>query len=380
MHILKFMIPNRIPLSRTSIAAFGDQAGRQASTSPTDVSHRADPPVDRLTDGKMLPLKVLIAEKIGQSGIRSIESLGSRFVSVQETDRKTPAFETELRSADVLIVRGETKVTAELMQQSPALSLVVRAGNGLDNIDCAFAREHGIQINNTPGANLNSTAEHALGLMFAASRNIASANHQIKNGNWDRHTATGIELHGKTLGIFGPGRIGTRLGEKCKALGMTVIAHEQAGEPNLPFGPYSVFTSKNEVLERSDVVSLHIPLMEETRHFIGPAELRLMKPEAILVNCARGGIVDEAALLDAIDAGALRGAAIDTFVDESPAEGSIGERLSRHPQVVATPHIGGQTVEALEGMGTEAAQIIGAYIEARMPTGAPSPFIGNPQP
>lgn len=320
-----------------------------------------------LSNGKFLPLKVLIAEDIGHTGIRSIESLGESFVSVKDLGGKgKDALEKELKSADVFVVRGNVKVNANLIEKSPRLGLVIRAGNGLDNIDCEYATKRSIQVINTPSANINSTAEHAIGLIFSVARKISRCDRSIKNGVWDRHDATGFELAGKTVGIFGTGKIGSAVGEKCRALGMTVIGASRAGQSNAIFGPFSKLVSKREVLEQSDVISLHLPLNPGTRDFISKDELEIMKSEAILVNCARGGVVNEEALLDAIDSNGISGAAIDTFSQEPPVKDSAGDLLSRHINVVSTPHVGGQTQEALDRMGHEAAAIISRYIDARL--------------
>jgi D-3-phosphoglycerate dehydrogenase len=248
-----------------------------------------------------------------------------------------------LSESDALIVRGRTKVTAEVIRSAgPSLKVVGRAGVGVDNIDLESARARGITVVNAPEAATVAVAELTLGLMLALARQIPTADAGLRRAEWRKAELHGSELSGKTLGIIGVGRIGAAVASRAAAFGMRVLGHD----PLLSVGELqrrgTEPLSFDALLAQSDYVCLHLPLTDETRGLIGRETLRKFKPGARLISAARGGIVDEAAVLEALEAGHLAGVALDVYAEEPPGE----LPLRRHPNVVLTPHIGAQTREA----------------------------------
>ncbi len=245
----------------------------------------------------------------------------------------------------MLVVRSATKVREPIIDAAAAagrLKLVIRGGVGVDNIDVAYAEEHGIRVRNTPAASSRSVAELALGHMFALARYIAIANHTMRQGEWNKKKYEGIELGGKTLGIIGYGRIGRALAEMAQALGMKVIAAD-------PFVQAPEIVSQAELLAQADFISLHVPAAKGEPPLINAETLAQMKDGAYLVNTSRGALIDEAALLAALDSGKIAGAALDVYAEEP----TKNEALCQHPRVSVTPHIGGSTQEAQARIGDE---------------------------
>jgi D-3-phosphoglycerate dehydrogenase len=248
-----------------------------------------------------------------------------------------------LSESDALIVRGRTKVTAEVIRSAgPRLKVVGRAGVGVDNIDLESARARGITVVNAPEAATVAVAELTLGLMLALARQIPTADAGLRRAEWRKAELHGSELSGKTLGIIGVGRIGAAVASRAGAFGMRVLGHD----PLLSDGELqrrgTEPLSFDALLAESDYVCLHLPLTDETRGLIGRETLQRFKPGARLISAARGGIIDEAALLEALESGHLAGAGLDVYAEEPPGE----LPLRRHPNVVLTPHIGAQTQEA----------------------------------
>jgi D-3-phosphoglycerate dehydrogenase len=239
----------------------------------------------------------------------------------------------------VVNIRSSTRFSAGVFASAPEMRLLSIWGTGTDNVDLAAARAHGVTVTNTPGVSATSIAEHALALMLAVARRIPRLDGQTRAGEWPRGQMT--QLHGKTLGIIGLGAIGRKFARLGEAIGMRVIAWTMHPDPSLGFK----LVERDELLRTSDVVSLHLRLSDQTRGFLGAAELAMMKPTAILVNTARGAIVDEAALVASLQSGRIAGAALDVFTTEPiPA----GHPLLRLDNVVLTPHTAGVTAEALE--------------------------------
>ncbi|MEJ5239838.1 MAG: hydroxyacid dehydrogenase [Anaerolineales bacterium] len=249
---------------------------------------------------------------------------------------------TILPAYDALIVRGRTKVTAELLEHAPRLKVIGRAGVGVDNIDLEAARRRGIVVVNAPLSTTVAVAELTFGLILATARAIPRADAAMKQGKWLKKELEGVELQGKTLGLIGFGRIGREVAHRALAFGMHILAYD-------PLIPEDVIRQANaapctleEVLERSDFLSLHLPLTEETRNLLSAQAFARMKPGVRLICTARGGIIDEAALLQALNEGRVAAAALDVFAQEPPGL----TELIAHPNLIATPHIGAQTVEA----------------------------------
>jgi D-3-phosphoglycerate dehydrogenase len=282
------------------------------------------------------------AERLREAGHEPVVQLGLQGAELIEA----------LRGASALIVRGATKVTAEVIAGASNLKVIARAGTGLDNIAVAAARERNIAVVNAPAANAVAVAELVFALLLALERHVIAATSELRAGRWERQRFMGRELMGRRLGLVGFGRIAREVAVRARAFGMTVAA----SDPLLTAWPagfdWVETLSFERVLEDSDIVSVHVPLDDSTRGMIGAREFALMKPGAIFVNVARGGIADEAALHAALASGMLQGAALDVFSTEPPGQ----HPLLHLPNVLATPHLGASTHEAQERAGVEAAE------------------------
>lgn len=294
--------------------------------------------------------KILITDGLQDEAIRSLKEEGFELVSkYYEKD----ILGEKLKDFDGLIIRSATKITKDILEtvKGGKLKLIVRAGVGIDNIDVKAAEEFNITVKNTPNSSSDSVAELAIAHIFAVARFIGTSNYTMRNGEWNKKIYKGVEISGKTLGIIGMGRIGKSLGLKAKALGMNVIYNDSFGrQEDLQYE----FVELKELLTRSDFVSLHVPYEREKGYVIGKEELNKMKEGAYIINCARGKVVDEEALLEALDSGKISGAGIDVF----EIEPNTNERLANHPRVSCTPHIGASTVEAQDRIGKEVVSVI----------------------
>ena len=281
--------------------------------------------------------KILIADSLDQEALEKIESIPDFEVTL-----KTGMDEDELVKTipdfNAAVVRGATKMTKNVIDAASNLELIIRAGIGLDNIDLAAAREKGVEVANTPAATSISVAEHTFGLMLAAVRNHGQANLSMKEHKWEKKKLSGTELYGKMLGVIGIGRIGQEVAKRALAFGMKVIAYDVIDiETELDVKKVGF----EELISQADVITLHLPLTDKTKHMISDREFEKMKDGVILVNASRGGTVDEGALLRALEAGKIRAAALDVFEKEPPEDFT----LVNHPSVIATPHIGAAAKE-----------------------------------
>ena len=298
-------------------------------------------------------MKIIVADKISPNGVKLFSDLGWQVV--QPTKENLTA---ELADADGLVVRSATQVTDELLSHAPRVRVVGRAGVGVDNVDLDAATHRGVVVMNTPGGNATSVAEHALALMLSMARSIPQLNAAMHAGRWEKAGAAGAELRGKTLGLVGLGRVGAEVARRAHGFEMYVLAHdpylspERAAEWDVELLPLK------DVLEKSDFVSLHTGLSEATRGLINAETLAQMKRGARLVNTARGELVDEAALAEALRSGHLAGAALDVFATEPPRDSP----LLAMPNVIATPHVAGSTAEAQEEVGVQIAQQVRDYL------------------
>ncbi|GIK09340.1 MAG: hypothetical protein JETCAE02_17150 [Anaerolineaceae bacterium] len=243
---------------------------------------------------------------------------------------------------DALIVRGRTKATASLLEAATRLKVIGRAGVGVDNIDLAAAKSRGVTVVNAPVSTTLAVAELTFSLLLALAREIPRADASMKQGQWLKKELEGAELYGKTLGILGMGHIGSEVARRARAFGMNVLGYDPLLTPDEIRGRVAEPVDRDELLARSDFVSLHLPLLPETRGMFNAEQFAKMKDGARVVCAARGGIIDEAALLAAIEAGKIAGAALDVFASEPPG----ATDLVKHPRVIATPHVGAQTAEA----------------------------------
>ena len=304
-------------------------------------------------------MKILVADKVSAEGLAVLEQADGMEVVV-----KPGMNEDELAAAaadaDALVIRSGAKVTRKVIEAAGKLRVIGRAGVGVDNVDIEAATEKGVVVMNTPDGNTIAAAEHTVGLMVALARNIAPADKSLKEGRWDRSLYVGAELQGKTLGVVGLGRIGSHVVRVAQALKMHVIAHdpyypvERAAENEIEL------VEIDDVFSRADVISLHVPATDETKGMVNAARLGKMKQSAFLVNCARGALVDENALLAAIEDGKIAGAALDVYSKEPPE----CRELVEHPKVLSTPHLGASTREAQINVGVQIAeQIVAALTE-----------------
>ena len=303
--------------------------------------------------------RVLITDNLSPAGLQVLEHSPEIEADVRSVGSIDELREV-LRNADGIIVRSATKLTSEVLAGQERLKVIVRAGVGVDNIDLAAATREGIVVMNTPAGNTTSTAEHTIAMLLALSRNIGPAAQSMREGRWDRKKFTGTQLCGKTIGVVGLGRIGQTVAKRCRGLEMTVLGYdpflseERAAEQGI-----ELYRDIDELVPHCDYITVHTPLTDETRGIINSKRIATMKPGVRIVNCARGGIVDEEALADAIEAGQVGGAALDVFETEPPGEDS---RLRTLPQVLCTPHLGASTEEAQEQVAVEAAEIISAFL------------------
>lgn len=278
-------------------------------------------------------------------------------------DTAPPLAERELAAKigdyEALIVRSQTKVTAPVLEAARALRVVGRAGTGVDNIDLKEATRRGVVVMNAPAGNSVAAAEHAFGLMLALARNIPTASASVRAGEWKRAAFTGVELEGKTLGVCGLGRIGREVARRASAFRMKVLAYDPYVTGEAASGIGAEMASLDTVLAESDFLSLHLPLSAETRGMISRESLARTRRGVRIINAARGGLIDEAALLEGLESGQVAGAALDVFETEPPAAGP----LLQHPRVIATPHLGASTLEAQTRVGVEIAAKILTFLK-----------------
>jgi D-3-phosphoglycerate dehydrogenase len=301
----------------------------------------------------MTDLKILVADKLSDKGLA--------YLAAQDgvtADSRPGLSEEELASIvgeyDGMIIRSGAKVTANVLAEPGRLKAIARAGVGVDNIDVTVASEKGVLVMNTPDGNTISTAELTVTLMMALSRKIAPASASLREGKWERKLFQGTQLAGKTLGVIGMGRIGRAVANRAAALQMNVLAYD----PHVLFvskdPAIQVVTSLDDLCSQVDYLTVHVPRTPETIGMIGAVQIALMKPTARLINAARGGVIDEAALADALDAGKLGGAALDVYTAEPPIS-EVHRRLIDNPNVLAVPHLGASTAEAQEQVAIDAA-------------------------
>ena len=308
---------------------------------------------------------VLVADPIAEEGL----SLLRDHARIESVAGQPDRLAERLPEADALLVRSETRVTADVLARAPRLRVIGRAGAGVDTIDVEAATARGIVVVNAPGGNAVAAAEHALALVFTLARRVASADASLKRGEWTRSKYVGTELTGKTLGLVGLGRVGSEVGRRALGLEMRVLVYD----PYVPdeharrsgYEPVEL----NTLLAEADFVSLHVPLTDATRGLIDAQRLARMRPGSFLINCARGELVDQAALIDALNTGHLAGAGIDVYPQEPVA---VDDPLPRHAKVVATPHLGASTVEAQANVASQVAQEVLAVL-----AGLPAQFAVN---
>jgi len=296
-------------------------------------------------------MKVLVADPVAEEGIEALRAHA-------DVDVKTGMSRDELIAVigdyDALVVRSETKVTAEVIAAGKRLQIIGRAGVGVDNIDIEAATGKGIVVVNAPGGNTTSAAEHTIAMMLALARHIPQANARLKGGEWRRGDFMGTELRNKTLGIIGLGNVGSEVARRASGMEMRLIAYDPLVSADYARNMGVELVSLEELLRKADFITMHTPLTDKTRGLIGAKELAKVKPTARIINCARGGIIDEEALFNAVEDGKLAGAAVDVFTEE-PAKDNI---LFKCDRILVTPHLAASTTEAQAGAAMEVAEQI----------------------
>jgi D-3-phosphoglycerate dehydrogenase len=305
-----------------------------------------------------MAFRVLVSDPLAQSAVAAMREAGLELD--EKTDLSVEQLKSEIANYDAIVIRSATKLRAEIIDCADELKLIVRAGVGLDNVDLPYAKEKGIEVRNTPAASSNSVAELAIGHILSLARHIGRGTVSLKSGKWEKKQLKGIEIDGKALGIVGIGRIGQSLARKAHALGMRVIAFDKFVEKS-PLPGIVTMVQFEELLQESDFISLHIPFDPKVGATIGAKEFSLMKDGLRIINCARGGVIDEAALADALASGKIAGAALDVFANEPP---NMNDALFAQENLSLTPHIGAATVEAQSRVGAEAAEIVIEFAQA----------------
>jgi len=296
--------------------------------------------------------RVLVADAIAESAVKQITDAGIEVV-IRNADTDGPV-EEQIKGFDGIVIRSATQVTRQVMEAADQLKVVVRAGVGLDNVDQEAAKEHGIQVMNTPEAPTASVAEMVFSLMFSLARNVTQADSSMKDERWEKKKLKGTELWEKTIGIVGFGRIGQELAKRAKAFDMNVLAYDVLDIDDAVKKLGAERVDLDSLIAQSDYISLHVPLLPQTKGMMGDAQFESMKDTAFLINTARGGVVNEKALLKALNEGKIAGAALDVFENEPPLDWS----LVKHPKLVATPHLASSTKEAQVRVGKLTAEKI----------------------
>lgn len=313
---------------------------------------------------------VLISDPLSEDGIYPLRQ-AEGFNIVMDTDNSPEQLLDKINQYDALVVRSQTQVTRELIEHAENLKIIARAGVGVDNIDLDAATEHGIIVVNAPDGNTNSAAEHTMAMLMALARKIPQAFNSLKNQKWDRKSFIGVEVKNKTLGVIGFGRIGAEVAARAKGQRMSVIAYdpflteEKAKKSGVTAGTI------DEVIQAADFITVHTPLMKETRHLLNKEAFEKMKDGVQIINCARGGIIDEDALYDAIIYKKVAGAALDVFETEP----FVDHKLLTLPEVIATPHLGASTIEAQESVAIDVSKDIVNFLtggSVRNPVNLPS--------
>ena len=315
--------------------------------------------------------RILIADSLGPAGIVILEEAGHR-VDLLSADDK-PRLAEILPEYDSVIVRSATRLDAGLLEAGTKLKVVGRAGIGVDNIDIQAATERGILVVNAPTANSISATEHTFALLLGLARNVPAADRSLKEGRWDRKSFVGKELYGRTLGIVGFGQIGQRVAARARGFEMNVIAFDPYINADVARSLGVEPVEIDGLVEKADFLTFHTPLTDGTRNLLNGERISKMKPGSVVVNCGRGGVLDEVALLAALESGHLAGAALDVFAQEPPVDFA----LVRHPKVVATPHIGAMTREAQQRIAVETARMVSAALDGSLSVSAVNlPFRG----
>jgi len=316
-----------------------------------------------------MSFRVLIADKLDKQAVPILVDAG--FEVVNKPGMNEDEIAEAIKGFDGVIVRSAAKITAKIIEAADCLKVIGRAGTGVDNIDVKAASAKGILVMNVPGGNTVTAAEHAVSMMMSMARMIPQANCSMKNGKWEKSSFTGYEITGKTLGVVGFGKIGQIVADRGMGLRMKVVAYDPIVPPFvIESAGVTPVACVRDLMAMSDFVSVHTPLNDKTRGLINADMLASAKDGVMLINCARGNIVDEAALLDALNSGKVRSAAVDVWSSEPIGENQIPARLAAHPNVIATPHLGASTHEAQNRVALSIARQIRDFLQTGARFGA----------
>ena len=303
-------------------------------------------------------MKILVADPIAEEGIQSLRSYAQVDIQTKTEHEQLKAI---IDDYDALIVRSQTQVTAEVIEAGKKLKVIGRAGVGIDNIDVDTATRKGIVVVNAPTGNIIAAAEHTIALTLALARNIPQANSHLKSGKWQREEMVGTELINKTLGIIGIGNVGSEVAKRFQGFEMRVIAHDPFVSKDYACNLKVELVSLDQLLREADFITLHVPLTAATERLIGKKELAKLKPTARIINCARGGLVDEEAIVKAVKTGKIAGAAFDVFTSEPVTDSP----LFNEDRIIVTPHLGASTIEAQTSVATDVAEAVLTVLQGR---------------
>lgn len=312
--------------------------------------------------------KILIPEKVSVDGLAL---LGTAFEIHQPKNLSPTDLLSIIPNYSALIIRSETKVTAEILAAAKHLRVVARAGVGVDNIDVEAATKHGIIVVNSPSGNIAAAAEHTIALLMAVARNVPAGDRSLRSGGWERGKLVGTEVGGKVLGIIGLGKVGLKVARMAVGLGMKILALDPYASPEIAAAnEVQLMKELEELLPAVDFLTIHTPLIASTLDLISTEELQKMKRTVKVLNVARGGVYNEQALLDALNDGIIAGAGLDVFTSEPPLPDSPAQKLTQHPKVVATPHLGASTIEAQESVSADVCTQVRSILTGGLPTSA----------
>lgn len=305
--------------------------------------------------GCLFLVKVLVTDPLKEKGVEVLRRAG--FDVVVKTEWSPEDLLSLVSDVDGLVVRSRTKVTSEVIDAASQLKVIGRAGVGVDNIDVVYAKEKGIDVVTAGDAPAHSVAEITFGLLHSVARSLSEADSSMKEKKWEKKRFMGVQFAGKVLGVVGVGNIGSRVVRIAHAMGMRILAYDVEVHEELKERYGVEYVSLEELLKEADFVTIHVPLLPQTRNMISKKEIALMKKDAIIVNTARGGILDEKTVYEALVEGRLRGAAFDVYSEEPP-KSEVLWNLIRLPNVVCTPHIASQTIEAQEAVAVKTAESV----------------------
>jgi len=302
--------------------------------------------------------KILITDRIAPEGVQFLrEQLPEAHID-ERPGIKPNELKAIIGNYTALLVRSETRVTSDILAAATQLKIVGRAGVGVDNIDTEAAKRLGILVVNSPTGNIIAAAEHSIAMLLALARHIPTATASLRAGKWEKSRFVGVEVRNKVLGIIGLGKVGMAVAQRAQGLEMRVLAYSPSASPSLARKAGITMMSLEEVLQQADFITLHTSLTSSTRGLLGEHELRMMKPGARLINCARGGIIQEEALLTVLNEGHLAGVALDVFSQEPIRDNETLKQIIAHPDVITTPHLGASTEEAQIRVATDVAEQI----------------------